>query len=111
VWPLERTGKLERGGLPPFRGFARSFRNFAKSSLQDAEVLSSLFYWKTSFRTTCDTTWTGKEKSEKTEESGSLLRAIFYVFVRYLVKPLHCDYAVHVVVSTGYCIRVYVRKD
>jgi len=97
-------------GTPSIQSFARSFRSFAKSSLQDAEVLSSLFYWKTSFRTTCDTTWTGKEKSEKTEESGSLLRAIFYVFVRYLVKPLHCDYAVYVIVSTSYCVRMFVRK-
>ena len=32
---------------------------------------------------------------------------IFYVFARYLVKPLHCDY---VVVSTSYCVHytVYV---
>ena len=51
-----------------------------------------------------------EEKSEKTGESGSLSRTIFYIFAMYLVKPLHCDYALYVIVLTGYCIHcsVYV---
>ena len=28
------TGEMETGGIPPFRGFARSFRNFARRSCQ-----------------------------------------------------------------------------
>ena len=92
------TGEMENSSSEVSPGHSE---NFAESSLQDAEVLSGLFYWKTSFRTSCDTTSTGRGKSEKTEESGSLLVAIFYVFVRYLVKPLNCDYAVYVIVSTS----------
>jgi len=57
-----KTGEMEKGGIPPFRGFSRSFRNLAKSSLQDAEVLSSLFHWKQSFRTSRDTISTGREE-------------------------------------------------
>ncbi len=34
--------------------------------------------------------------------------AIIYVFVKYLVKPLHCDYAVYVIVSTGYYVHYSV---
>ena len=113
-----KVGKTKTGGIPLFRGFtrslrtvaksfrhegfvARSFRTFAKSFRQ--EVLSSLCYFFVVW-TSCDTTSAGKEESEKTEESGSLLKTILYIFAMYLVKPLHCDYAVYVVVSTGYYI-------
>jgi len=102
-----RDGDRGNSSIQRFRQVIQTFSTclFAKRSYQ---VLSIL---ETSFRTPGDAISIEREKSEKTEESGSLLVAIFYVFVRYLVKPLHCDYAVHVFVSTGYCIRVYVRKD
>ena len=39
-----------------------------------------------------------------------------YIFVKYLVKPLHCDYAVYVIVSSSlyvhYCVDVlYARNN
>ena len=108
MWPLKLTGRLERWR----RGeclHSEALPGYSEVSFRQ-EVLSSLFYWRTSFRTSCDSTSTGRKKSVKTEESGSLSRTIFYIFVMYLVKPLHCDYAVYVIVSTGYYVHysVYV---
>jgi len=102
-------GEMETGGIPPFRGFARLFGHFSPClfAKRFCQVLSIL---ETSFRTLCDAISIDREKSEKTGESGNLLMAIIYVFVKYLVKPLHCDYAVYVIVSTGYYVHysVYV---
>ena len=93
-------GEMETGGIPPFRGFARLFGHFSPclSAKRFCQVLSIL---ETSFRTSCDTTSTGRGKSEKTEESGSLLMPSIYIFVKYLVKPLHCEYAVYVIVLSS----------
>jgi hypothetical protein len=78
------TGEMEKGGIPPQR-FRQVIQKISLSHLYKTQRS-----WKTSFRTSCDTTSTGRGKSEKTEESGSLLMPISYVFVKYLVKPLHC---------------------
>ena len=59
-------------------------------------------------RTSCDTTSAGREKTEKTEESGSLSEAIFYVFARYLSKPLYCDYAVYIDVHRQVIMHIYL---
>ena len=98
-----KTGEMETGGIPPFRGFDRSFRSFAKSFRQ--EVLSSLFYWRTSLRTSCDTCGqrflpggqvSGRNNIQPRQEEGRAKRlkrgeACYWQSFMYLVKPLHCD--------------------
>ena len=111
---------METGGIPPFRGFARSLRSFAKSFRQ--EVLSSLFYWRTSLRTSCDTYGqrflpggqvSGRNDIRPRQEEGRAKRlkrgeACYWQSFMYLVKPLQCDCAVYVIVLTGYRIHYYV---